>query len=244
MVWKRSAQSYRGISLEKAVPCVCLAPRQLYSFCGVPTSALMRQEVPVKTAFVGLCYLFTTDKFIRSEYPPPTVLCNNIFQVLQRYTSYSLYGYLFGKADYLLQLQWYAPGQKTHYRMYTDHHSQASTNYKEAFALFDKRGNGRVALDSLGDLLRACGQNPTLAEISDLQKNVGGDCEMIQVYNDLLLTIAVDFESFQKVLNRPGGFRDPGEPEEYCRGFQVFDKDMTGFIGVGQLRYSKKGDRF
>jgi calmodulin len=48
----------------------------------------------------------------------------------------------------------------------------------------------------------------------------------------------VDFESFQKVLNRPGGFRDPGEPEEYCRGFQVFDKDMTGFIGVGQLRYS------
>lgn len=48
----------------------------------------------------------------------------------------------------------------------------------------------------------------------------------------------VDFDSFLKVLNRPGGFRDPGEPEEYCRGFQVFDKDMTGFIGVGQLRYS------
>lgn len=50
--------------------------------------------------------------------------------------------------------------------------------------------------------------------------------------------MTVDFDSFQKVLNRPGGFRDPGEPEEYCRGFQVFDKDMTGFIGVGQLRYS------
>lgn len=48
----------------------------------------------------------------------------------------------------------------------------------------------------------------------------------------------VDFDSFSKILNRPGGFRDPGEPEEYCRGFQVFDKDMTGFIGVGQLRYS------
>lgn len=53
-----------------------------------------------------------------------------------------------------------------------------------------------------------------------------------------LCGFAVDFDSFQKVLNRPGGFRDPGEPEEYCRGFQVFDKDMTGFIGVGQLRYS------
>src|SRR5688500_12720275 len=48
---------------------------------------------------------------------------------------------------------------------------------------------------------------------------------------------AVDFETFQRVLNRPGGFRDPGEPDEYCRGFQVFDKDMTGYIGVGQLKY-------
>ena len=55
----------------------------------------------------------------------------------------------------------------------------------------------------------------------------------------LLYGTIVDFDSFSKVLNRPGGFRDPGEPEEYCRGFQVFDKDMTGFIGVGQLRYSE-----
>ncbi|PNP51576.1 hypothetical protein THARTR1_07832 [Trichoderma harzianum] len=98
----------------------------------------------------------------------------------------------------------------------------ASTNYKEAFALFDKRGNGRCAVDSLGDLLRACGQNPTLAEIRELEKGLGGE---------------FDFEAFQRILNRPGGFRDPGEPEEYCRGFQVFDKDMTGFIGVGQLKY-------
>lgn len=56
---------------------------------------------------------------------------------------------------------------------------KASTNYKEAFSLFDKRGTGRVVLESLGDLLRACGQNPTLAEISDLEKGIGGDCELI-----------------------------------------------------------------
>ena len=54
--------------------------------------------------------------------------------------------------------------------------AQASTNYKEAFALFDKRGNQRVQVDSLGDLLRACGQNPTLGEIRELEKGVGGDC--------------------------------------------------------------------
>lgn len=106
---------------------------------------------------------------------------------------------------------------------------QSSTNYKEAFSLFDKRGTGRVSVESLGDLLRACGQNPTLAEISDLEKNVGVD---------------FDFDAFSRVLSRPGGFRDPGEPEEYCRGFQVFDKDLTGVIGVGQLRYSKCGSGY
>lgn len=52
-----------------------------------------------------------------------------------------------------------------------------STNFKEAFSLFDKRGTGRVQLDSLGDLLRACGQNPTLAEIKDLEHQVNGDCK-------------------------------------------------------------------
>lgn len=62
-------------------------------------------------------------------------------------------------------------------RKITEREIQASTNYKEAFALFDKRGNGRVDLALLGDLLRACGQNPTLAEIHDLEKSVGGDCE-------------------------------------------------------------------
>jgi hypothetical protein len=60
--------------------------------------------------------------------------------------------------------------------------AQASTNYKEAFALFDKRGNSRVALESLGDLLRACGQNPTLSEIRDLEKNVGSDCMLLVHY--------------------------------------------------------------
>jgi Ca2+-binding protein (EF-Hand superfamily) len=58
----------------------------------------------------------------------------------------------------------------------SNHKDQASTNYKEAFSLFDRRGTGRVAGDLLGDLLRACGQNPTLAEIGDLEKSVGGDC--------------------------------------------------------------------
>lgn len=74
--------------------------------------------------------------------------------------------------------------------MANQYDAQASTNYKEAFSLFDKRGNGRVQLDNLGDLLRACGQNPTMTEIRDLEKSVGGDCEYLYIgFPD---TLAID----------------------------------------------------
>jgi Ca2+-binding EF-hand superfamily protein len=54
-----------------------------------------------------------------------------------------------------------------------------STNnpeYREAFALFDKRGTGQVPRESLGELLRSLGQNPTQAEVNDLERQVGGTC--------------------------------------------------------------------
>ena len=70
--------------------------------------------------------------------------------------------------------------------------------------------------------MRAIGQNPTLGEIDELERSVGSD---------------FDFETFVKIVTRPDGFKDLGEPEDYVRGFQVFDKDQTGYIGVGELRY-------
>lgn len=121
-----------------------------------------------------------------------------------------------------------------------DNHNQASTNYREAFQLFDKRGNGRVDRGALGDLLRACGQNPTLAEIADLERGVGADCKSL-IFSTCTLSrltaMAVDFDTFSKILNRPGGFREPFDIEEYIRGFQVFDKDRSGFVGKGQIKY-------
>lgn len=135
----------------------------------------------------------------------------------------------------------------------------STEHYRDAFALFDTKGNGRVARTSLGDLLRACGQNPTLAEISDLEASVGADCTLPPHYGIFFLPTLtsifysccsrfaaapcavylplVDFDLFLRILNRPDGFRNPGQPEDFVRGFQVFDKDGTGFIGVGELKY-------
>lgn len=94
---------------------------------------------------------------------------------------------------------------------------------KDAFALFDKKGDGKIPAGSLGDMLRAVGQNPTLAEIRDLENGLGSS--------------TFNYDTFVKVVNRPDGFKPLGQPEDYIRGFQVFDKEGTGEIGVGELRY-------
>jgi Ca2+-binding EF-hand superfamily protein len=59
--------------------------------------------------------------------------------------------------------------------------------YKEAFALFDKKGTGHISRDSLGDLLRALGQNPTQAEVSELAQAAPKDSESLHL--DLALIV-------------------------------------------------------
>ncbi|AWU77430.1 hypothetical protein CAS74_002132 [Pichia kudriavzevii] len=93
----------------------------------------------------------------------------------------------------------------------------------DAFALFDKSASGKVSTSSLGDLLRAVGQNPSLKEISDLQDSITGS--------------EFSFAQFKEIVEREGGFKPLGKPEDYIKAFQIFDKNLTGFISIGDLKY-------
>ncbi|KAL8278637.1 hypothetical protein RQP46_008929 [Phenoliferia psychrophenolica] len=93
---------------------------------------------------------------------------------------------------------------------------------KEAFALFDKRGAGTIPQESLGDVLRALGQNPTQKEVAELASQTGRD---------------IDYNTFLSILHRPDGFAPAGTADDFIRGFQVFDKEGTGTIGQGELKY-------
>ncbi|KAG0680947.1 hypothetical protein C6P40_003700 [Pichia californica] len=94
---------------------------------------------------------------------------------------------------------------------------------QDAFALFDKSASGKVSTNNLGDLLRAIGQNPSLKEISNLQDSINSN--------------EINYENFKKIVNREGGFKQLGKPEDYIKAFQIFDKNLTGFIGIGELKY-------
>ncbi|GMM50251.1 Mlc1 protein [Starmerella bacillaris] len=95
--------------------------------------------------------------------------------------------------------------------------------FKDAFALYDRKGDGQIPREKLGDMLRAVGQNPTQAEVAELSGKLAND--------------TFSYTEFTDIVNRPNGFKSVGDLDDYIRGFQVFDKAGTGKIGVGELKY-------
>jgi len=43
---------------------------------------------------------------------------------------------------------------------------------KECFTLYDRDGDGKIACQELGTVIRSLGQNPTEAEVEDIIRNV------------------------------------------------------------------------
>ena len=52
-----------------------------------------------------------------------------------------------------------------------------SAEFKEAFSLFDKDGDGTITTKELGTVMRSLGQNPTEAELQDMINEVDADGE-------------------------------------------------------------------
>lgn len=51
------------------------------------------------------------------------------------------------------------------------------TDYREAFGLFDRVGDNKVAYNQIADIMRALGQNPTNKEVTKLLGNPSADGE-------------------------------------------------------------------
>ena len=47
--------------------------------------------------------------------------------------------------------------------------------YREAFALFDKNGDGTITVTELGTVMRSLGSNPTETELQDMINEVDAD---------------------------------------------------------------------
>ncbi|RWW46546.1 hypothetical protein BHE74_00047524 [Ensete ventricosum] len=126
------------------------------------------------------------------------------------------------------------------------------SEFKEAFSLFDKDGDGQThfsiprflynhflyrfeilgiesccrsrVLSELGTVMRSLGQNPTEAELQDMINEVDADGNG-----------TIDFPEFLNLMARK--MKDTDSEEELKEAFRVFDKDQNGFISAAELRH-------
>jgi myosin light chain 6 len=47
--------------------------------------------------------------------------------------------------------------------------------FRDAFSLFDKRGDGKIDSDQVGDVLRALGLNPTEVDVKKIVQEIDPD---------------------------------------------------------------------
>ncbi|KAK1889580.1 Calmodulin [Dissostichus eleginoides] len=96
--------------------------------------------------------------------------------------------------------------------------------FKEAFSLFDKDGDGTITTKELGTVMRSLGQNPTEAELQDMINEVDADGNG-----------TIDFPEFLTMMARK--MKDTDSEEEIREAFRVFDKDGNGYISAAELRH-------
>ena len=96
--------------------------------------------------------------------------------------------------------------------------------FKEAFALFDKDGDGTITTKELGTVMRSLGQNPTEAELQDMINEVDVDGNG-----------TIDFPEFLSLMARK--MKETDTEEELMEAFRVFDRDGNGFISAQELRH-------
>ncbi|XP_037637883.1 calmodulin-like [Sebastes umbrosus] len=96
--------------------------------------------------------------------------------------------------------------------------------FKEAFSLFDKDGDGTITTKELGTVMRSLGQNPTESELQDMINEVDADGNGTIEFKEFLTMVA-------------GAMKGSDDEEEInLATFRIFDKDGCGYISAAELR--------
>nr|CAD7444004.1 unnamed protein product [Timema bartmani] len=96
--------------------------------------------------------------------------------------------------------------------------------FQEAFQLFDSRGDGKIHVTQIGDVLRALGQNPTESDVKKFTHQHKPDER-------------ISFEVFLPIYQAISKGRTSDTADDFIEGLRHFDKDGNGFISSAELRH-------
>eukprot|EP00803_Ostreobium_quekettii_P006964 evm.model.scf_1970.2 EVM.evm.TU.scf_1970.2 scf_1970:22605-24176(-) len=97
------------------------------------------------------------------------------------------------------------------------------SEYKGAFALFDKDGDGAITIKELGQMMQSLGQTPTEGELQDMMREADADGSG-----------AIEFPEFLNLMVKRTMENDIDD--RLREAFNVFDKDGNGYLTKEELR--------
>lgn len=95
---------------------------------------------------------------------------------------------------------------------------------KEAFALFDKDGDGKITVEEIKAVIISMGQTPSDEEAQEMMQNMDKDGNG-----------TVEFEEFLEMMSKRGSSDETVEAE-MKEAFEIFDKDKNGYITRDELQ--------
>lgn len=101
-------------------------------------------------------------------------------------------------------------------------------DFKEMFGLFDMGGEGKVAYGSVGNCIRAFGQDPTNAEVNKVLGNPS---------KEDLASKFVTFEEYMPMFDQIKKEAKPAALEDFVEGLRIFDKESNGTVLGAELRH-------
>jgi myosin light chain 6 len=99
-------------------------------------------------------------------------------------------------------------------------------DYREAFMLFDTKGDGSIGSEDIGNILRALGTNPTNEDVNKIITEIdpSGDKR-------------ISFEEFIPLLNAQSKKKMGGSFEHFVEAFRIFDRDNNAMVSAAEIRH-------
>ncbi|ELU09134.1 hypothetical protein CAPTEDRAFT_228814 [Capitella teleta] len=190
-------------------------------FVGDASAAWISSLWITQTSSASLRLLWRTCSWCLGISPFPLLCCSHTVQHRNEHHAKQL------AHEVVLLLYWVDSGddwQTTHPTCLQVEHltDEEIQEYKEAFAMFDKDGDGTISTKELGIVMRSLGQNPTESELQEIINEVDMDGNG-----------TIDFEEFVVMMAKQQCLG----PEELEQAFRMFDKDGDGFIDARELRH-------